>query len=85
MDLDTRLLIALCFITTTSLLIHIYHMIRNEHFKVNFCGYLEFENLTPFQQYIPPIPNVDEKQKDIQPAIPNVNEKQKDILVDIPK
>lgn len=78
MDLNTKLLISICFITATSLLIHIYHMIRNEHFKVNICGYIEFENLTPFQQMMPPLPKED---RPIEIPI----EKVKDTVIDIGK
>lgn len=52
LDIRVRLLAFIIFLEFISILLQIIFLLRNEHFKLNFCGYMEYENLTPFQQQL---------------------------------
>jgi hypothetical protein len=51
-DIRVRLLSFIIFIEFIQLLLQIIFLFRNEHFVLDFCGYLKYENVTPFQQQL---------------------------------
>jgi hypothetical protein len=52
LDIRVRLLAFVIFLEFIGILLQVIFLLRNEHFKLNFCGYMEYENLTPFQQQL---------------------------------